>query len=265
LQPILRIITTKIYRNEKNIPTIVKEKKKQTRIPAAEWPPKMAERCWHRAEQKVEPSSLLPTNFEIFPLLMQKQEHVFHILCFFVFLTITFSKTTYLHRSASIIFYTFAQHRTKLKNIHTIVCLMNIKSPLNKMLGDSIGKNFLAIIVVALVLLILLLFYLRVYTRHNQNIYVPKLEGLQIEEASSILKSKGLNIEITDSIFRKDAVPGAIIEQTPKPNSRVKTGRNIYVSIYSKTTANFNSRARRLLPASSRSSTLVDGFRPIVY
>ncbi|MBZ4675293.1 MAG: hypothetical protein JG772_983 [Dysgonamonadaceae bacterium] len=114
------------------------------------------------------------------------------------------------------------------------MCLMNIKSPLNKMLGDSIWKNFLAIIVVALVLLILLLFYLRVYTRHNQNIYVPKLEGLQIEEASSILKSKGLNIEITDSIFRKDAVPGAIIEQTPKPNSRVKTGRNIYVSIYSK-------------------------------
>jgi len=33
LQPILRIITTKIYRNEKNIPTILKEKKKQTRIP----------------------------------------------------------------------------------------------------------------------------------------------------------------------------------------------------------------------------------------
>ena len=110
---------------------------------------------------------------------------------------------------------------------------MNMKSPLNKKLGNSIGKNFLAIIVVAIVLLILLLFYLRVYTRHNQNIYVPNLEGLQIEEASSILKSKGLNIEITDSIYRKDAVPGAIIEQTPKPNSRVKAGRNIYVSIYS--------------------------------
>jgi hypothetical protein len=75
----------------------------------------MAERCWPRAEQKVEPNSLSLTNFEIFSSNHTKAGTCIHILAFFVFLTITFSKTTYLHRPASIIFYTFAQHRTKLK------------------------------------------------------------------------------------------------------------------------------------------------------
>lgn len=51
---------------------------------------------------------------------------------------------------------------------------------------------------------------------------VPKLAGLQVEEANAILKSKGLHIEIIDSIYQKDAVPGAIIEQVPEENSKVK-------------------------------------------
>ena len=111
---------------------------------------------------------------------------------------------------------------------------MNIKSVAKKKLGDSIGKNLLAILILALLLLLLVLFSLRIYTRHNQNITVPKLSGLQAEEAESILKSKGLHFVITDSIYRKDAIPGSIIDQTPKAGSKVKAGRRIYVSVYSK-------------------------------
>ncbi len=91
------------------------------------------------------------------------------------------------------------------------------------------------IILIAVVLLISTLLFLNVYTRHDQNVKVPKLAGLQVEEANAILKSKGLHIEIIDSIYQKDAVPGAIIEQVPEANSNVKKGRAIYVSIYAKT------------------------------
>jgi beta-lactam-binding protein with PASTA domain len=73
------------------------------------------------------------------------------------------------------------------------------------------------------------------YTRHGQNVVVPTLEGLQINEASTILHAKGLHAEIVDSIYRRDAVPGAIIDQTPKAGNKVKKGRSIYITIYSRT------------------------------
>jgi beta-lactam-binding protein with PASTA domain len=112
---------------------------------------------------------------------------------------------------------------------------MNAKHPSKRFFENSIIKNLLLIVVVSAVLLILTLFFLKLYTRHDQNVSVPKLAGLQVEEANAILKSKGLHIEIIDSIYQKDAVPGAIIEQVPEENSKVKKGRAIYVSVYAKT------------------------------
>jgi beta-lactam-binding protein with PASTA domain len=112
---------------------------------------------------------------------------------------------------------------------------MNAKQSTKSIFGNSIIKNLLMIILTAVVLLILTLLFLNAYTRHDQNVKVPKLAGLQVEEANAILRSKGLHIEIIDSIYQKDAVPGAIIEQVPEANSNVKKGRAIYVSIYAKT------------------------------
>lgn len=111
---------------------------------------------------------------------------------------------------------------------------MGQKQSKKSIFGNSIIKNLLLIGLVSVVLLILTLLLLNVYTRHGQNVVVPKLEGLQIEEANIILKSKGLHAEIVDSIYQRDAVPGSIIDQTPKPNNKVKEGRAIYITIYSK-------------------------------
>lgn len=101
-------------------------------------------------------------------------------------------------------------------------------------LGNSILKNLIMIFITGALLVVLTLVFLHIYTRHGQNIVVPKLEGLQINEAKTILNAKGLNIEIVDSIYNRDAVPGAILDQTPKSNNKVKKGRSIYVTVYSK-------------------------------
>ena len=90
------------------------------------------------------------------------------------------------------------------------------------------------IIACGVLLVVLALLLLNVYTRHGQNVVVPALESLQIEEANTILKAKGLHAEIVDSIYQRDAVPGAIIDQTPKAGNKVKEGRAIYLTIYSK-------------------------------
>ncbi len=99
--------------------------------------------------------------------------------------------------------------------------------------GNSIIKNLALIFITAGILIILTLFSLHLYTRHGQNVVVPKLDGLQINEASTILNAKGLHIEIVDSIYNRDAVPGSIMDQTPKANNKVKEGRSIYVTVYS--------------------------------
>lgn len=100
--------------------------------------------------------------------------------------------------------------------------------------SNSIIKNLLMVIACGVALVILALLLLNLYTRHGQNVIVPTLEGLQIEEANTILKSKGLHGEIVDSIYQRDAVPGAIIDQTPRAGNKVKEGRAIYLTIYSK-------------------------------
>lgn len=109
---------------------------------------------------------------------------------------------------------------------------MGKKNKKKRFPGNSILLNLIAIGIVGVLLLVLTLLFLNIYTRHGHNVNVPELHGLQAEEAKAILKSKGLSALIIDSIYKLDAVPGSVIEQTPKPGNRVKEGRSIYLTIY---------------------------------
>ena len=75
---------------------------------------------------------------------------------------------------------------------------MSKKQAKKPFLGNSILKNLTMILITGVLLVILTLVFLHIYTRHGQNIVVPKLEGLQINEANTILNAKGLNVETID-------------------------------------------------------------------
>ena len=113
--------------------------------------------------------------------------------------------------------------------------VMSKKEPLKTRLGDNIIKNLLLIAATGLLLILLTLLFLNFYTRHGQQVVIPSLEGLQANEANTLLQAKGLHAEIVDSVYYADGVPGAIIDQTPKAGNKVKEGRAIYVTIYSRT------------------------------
>ncbi len=102
-----------------------------------------------------------------------------------------------------------------------------------RLLSDSIIFNVIGISVAGILLLVITLLFLNIYTRHGQNVVVPDLKGLQATQAESLLNSKGLTVQVIDSLFKSDAVPGSIVDQTPKPDNKVKEGRSIYVTIYS--------------------------------
>ena len=108
------------------------------------------------------------------------------------------------------------------------------KKKINKKFpGNNIFLNLIAIAVVGVLLVVSTLYFLNIYTRHGQNIIVPDLNGLQADEAEQMLRSKGLSALVIDSIFKLDAVPGAVIDQTPRAGNKVKEGRSIYITIYS--------------------------------
>ena len=111
---------------------------------------------------------------------------------------------------------------------------MNAKKNLTKSLYNySIIKNIILIISTGIALIIITLVLLNIYTRYNKSVDVPQVKGLQLKEAKVLLKSQGLKFVVVDSLYDKKAVPGSIIEQVPSAKSRTKSGREVFLTIYS--------------------------------
>jgi len=71
-------------------------------------------------------------------------------------------------------------------------------------------------------------------TKHGQDITVPDLTGLKMEQLDDYLSDRGLKYEIIDSSYSTAGKKGTVISQDPYPNSKVKSGRKIYVTVIAK-------------------------------
>ena len=91
--------------------------------------------------------------------------------------------------------------------------------------------NILIALAVIIVLLLIVQAGLKTYTRHDQSVLVPDLRGKYFDEVKKILNTNNLDWQIMDSVYDNSKPPLSIIEQNPKPNSKVKEGRTIYISI----------------------------------
>jgi len=77
----------------------------------------------------------------------------------------------------------------------------------------------------------LIAFYsLDFYTRHDSGVPVPKLTGMQINNALNVLKQQGFGVSI-DSVYVLDQAPGTVVEQDPDAGTEVKENRVIYLKI----------------------------------
>lgn len=93
--------------------------------------------------------------------------------------------------------------------------------------------NLLAIFIFACLLVAGTWFGLEHYTQHGQSIEIPTVKGLNRQDAINLIESRGLDYEISDSIYVKGQPAGRIIEQNPVPGFRVKSGRTVYLTINS--------------------------------
>lgn len=111
---------------------------------------------------------------------------------------------------------------------------MDLKKIWKETFGGFVLKNVLIAIGVIVALSWITLFCVDFYTHHGEAEVVPDLRGSTIEEAQVILASKGLRVQVIDSVYVRDKKLGTIIEQNPSPNSNIKTNRPIYVKINSR-------------------------------
>lgn len=111
---------------------------------------------------------------------------------------------------------------------------MNKKNKISSFLTNPIFKSLIFIIIISFILIAGVLFWLNIYTKHNESISVPSIKRLQVEDAAGILKSHYLDYKVVDSLYLKDGVPGSIIEQIPQEESKVKKGRTIFLIIQAK-------------------------------
>lgn len=102
-----------------------------------------------------------------------------------------------------------------------------------------ISKTFLIhlgiMVVVAFGLLFLTMKILGAYTLHGEEYSLPNYTGLTIEELEEYQLGSQMEFIIIDSVFDGRQQPGTILDQNPKPGSKVKKGRNVYLTIVTET------------------------------
>ena len=98
-------------------------------------------------------------------------------------------------------------------------------------------KNLIIAIASFVGFLIAIFIGLSFYTQHGEGMTVPKLKGMPVEEAISILESQGFTYQI-DSVYQVNKSPGVVVEQDPDQGTNVKPGRSVYLTIITRLAPN---------------------------
>jgi len=92
-------------------------------------------------------------------------------------------------------------------------------------------KNLGFSIVIVVGVIMGLLIWLNLYTRHGQARPVPDFVGLTMEQTTLLAKNSKLKFQVIDSIYTTVVPRGCVAEQNPKPGFKVKKWRNVILII----------------------------------
>lgn len=85
--------------------------------------------------------------------------------------------------------------------------------------------------VVALLILLFNLVIMPWYVGLGNFVRVPNVISKDIVEATKVIEAQGLYVQISGEYYNKDIPEGKIISQLPYPQSQVKEGRRIYLTV----------------------------------
>lgn len=113
---------------------------------------------------------------------------------------------------------------------------MGLKEFRKKLGGSYVCWNLIAMVLVGIALFIGLWVWMIMYTKHGESVDVPEVKGMMIGDAEYALDELDLVAVVVDSAYVRKLPAGIVLEQKPAPGSRVKSGREIYLTINSKQT-----------------------------
>lgn len=102
---------------------------------------------------------------------------------------------------------------------------------INKFKSKYLWGNLMAMVVVLALLCVGVKYGIDLYTHHGEAIAIPDIRHKSFADAQRILDDAGLEIEVTDTGYVRNLPPDCILEQSPAPGERVKSGHVIYVTI----------------------------------
>ena len=102
-----------------------------------------------------------------------------------------------------------------------------------KLTSKYIWLNLAAMAAVLVVLAVGVKFGIDIYTHHGEAIPIPDIRRKSFADAKHILANAGLLIEVTDTGYVRTLPADCILEQSPQPGDRVKSGHVIYVIVNS--------------------------------
>jgi beta-lactam-binding protein with PASTA domain len=92
-------------------------------------------------------------------------------------------------------------------------------------------KHLLVALLIAIALVAVSLWGLRIYTLHGKAYPVPGFKNLSLDAAIEVCHEQHLRYSVIDSVFVSELPGGTIIEQYPDPGFYVKKNRTIYFTI----------------------------------
>lgn len=97
--------------------------------------------------------------------------------------------------------------------------------------SKRVWLNLIAMAVLTILLVFGAMKYLNVYTRHGETIEIPDFRGLKLEELEKYTAEDYFEFVVIDSVYDSDQEKGSVVDQAPLPNSTVKKGRKVYLTI----------------------------------
>lgn len=107
----------------------------------------------------------------------------------------------------------------------------SVLSPIVGIIKQVSVHILIASVVLGLAVLFFFYGYLPSYTNHGESVTVPDLKGIQLSGLEDFLLKRELRYEVSDSTYSSKYPALTVLEQYPKPGSRVKENRNIFVTV----------------------------------
>ncbi|GEM_PF-137310 len=99
------------------------------------------------------------------------------------------------------------------------------------MKSKRLWTHLLILTLLSIVIIWAVFFWLDNFTRHGQKLLIPDYIEKPIELAASDAADRSFEIVVADSVFFVGEEGGIIKRQNPKPGSKAKEGRKIYVTV----------------------------------